>query len=57
MGKTESISSKIRNKKRVPTPNALIQYSIRKFSQNSEERERNKKDTNRKEVQITSVCG
>jgi hypothetical protein len=46
-GKTETISSKVRNETRVPTLSTLFQYTL-VLNHSDEVRERNKRDSNRK---------
>ena len=45
----ETISSKIRNKTRLPTLITIIQHSLGSFSHSHQKRKRNKRNTNRKE--------
>ena len=44
-GKIESISPKVRNKTRVPTLTTTIQHSLGSFSQSSQGKKRNKKES------------
>jgi hypothetical protein len=56
-GKTGTISSKIRNKARVPTLPTLIQHSVRIPSQSNKIGERNTRDSNREgRSQIIPIC-
>ena len=48
-GKSESISSKIRNKTRMPTLTTIIQHSFGSFSHSNQRRKRNKMNTTGKE--------
>ena len=54
--KTESISAKIRNKKRVPTLTTIIQHSFGSFGHGNQRRKRNKRNPNWKRTKIVSVC-
>jgi hypothetical protein len=57
VGKTENISSKIRNEIRMSTLQALTQYSARILNQINKARERNERATKRKgRSQIIPVC-
>ena len=47
--KTETISSKIRNKTRLPTITTIIRHSFGSFSHSNQRRKRNKRNPNRKE--------
>ena len=55
-GKTESISSKIRNKTRVPTLTTVIQHNFRSSSQGNQRRKRNKKNPNWKRRHKNCHC-
>jgi hypothetical protein len=57
MGKTETISSKIRDEVRVFTPRTLIQHSIGIPIQSNKTGERNTKNSNREgRSQIVLMC-
>jgi hypothetical protein len=57
MGKTETISSKIRDEVRVFTPPTLIQHSIEIPIQSNKTGERNTKNSNREgRSQIVLMC-
>ena len=48
MVKTETISSRIRNKTRMPTLTTIIQHSFGSFSHSNQRRKRNKRNPNQK---------
>ena len=48
--KTETISSKIRNKTKLSTLTTIIQHNFGSFSHSNQRRKRNKRNPNRKEV-------
>jgi hypothetical protein len=56
-GKTETISSKVRNETRVPTLSTLIQHSPKTPSQSSKTRIRSKRNSDKKGIsQIVLIC-
>ena len=55
--KTETISSKIRNKTKMPTLTAIIQLSFGSFSHSNQRRKRNKRNPNQKRrSKAVTVC-
>ena len=56
-GKTETISTKIRNKTRVPTLTTIIQHGFGSFSHSNQRRKRNKRNPNQKiRSKVVTVC-
>ena len=53
---TETISTKIRNKTRLPTPTAIIQHSFGSFSHSNQRRKRNKRIPSGKRSKTVTVC-
>ena len=55
--KTETISSKIRNKTRLPTPTTIIQHSFGSFSHSNQRRKRNKRNPGwKRRSKTVTVC-
>ena len=56
MVKTESISSKIRNKTRTSTLTTIIQHSFGSLSHSSQRRKRNRRNANWKRSKTVTIC-
>ena len=56
-GEKQTISTKIRNKTRLPTLTTIIQHSFGSFSHSNQRRKRNKRNPNQKRrIKAVTVC-